>query len=137
MLRFTFFYYANPHSVRIALRGIRTIELPPNVVDFPFDASDPKAAQFVRDIEWLEGIDSVSISATAHEVSIFKFPTVTWAETMMKILRILRDRFAPGQPLTNDCMKGLPRYFDRRLTQEDFQFIPNPSERQPPLFDLD
>ena len=134
-MHFTLFYFSNPHTARIQLHGVSFGELPGNVL--PFWKSSPEARAFVEYLEWLDGVVSVSISSTAHEINIRKAPVVTWVDTMPKILRILRDRFAPGQALTNEFTPRFPRCPDRNLTLGDFEFLPPPTERQLVLSFLD
>ena len=134
-MHFTLFYFSNPHTARIQLHGISLVELPGNVLAFGNSSSEARA--FVEYLEWLDGVVSVAISSTTHEISIRKTPKITWTDTMPIILEILRDRFAPGQALTNEFTPRFPRCPDRHLTPDDFQFLPPPTERQLVLSFLD
>lgn len=127
-MQFTLYYSANPNSVCIHLHGLELVHLPATINSFFSDDQ-----QFITDISLIPGIIQVRASNTSYELQISKHPNITWDSVFMKILGILRDRFAPGAPITHEMMRDLPRCADRKLVSGDFTCPSRPKHRQPKL----
>lgn len=124
-MQFTLYYSADPNTVRVRLHQVQLIQLPATVRCY-FNSD----TQYIADISYLPGITKVTASTTVCEITITKELSVTWNSVFMKILEKLRDRFAPGEPITHAMMLGLPRCSGRDLAPGDFICPPRPYHHQ-------
>ena len=127
-MRFKLFYFANPHGTRIHLRDVRDDELPSGVPSYS-DYSD-QAQEYLEHLKMIPGVEDSIRSHTAAEITLRKHHTATWRDIMPHVLVILRDRFAPGQPIAPDMLYSPVSIFSRALNPGDYTGPPEAKESQ-------
>jgi hypothetical protein len=84
-----------------------------------------------QEIATVGGIEEIQFNSTNRRINLYRTPTGSWPGILGKVLVILRDCFAPGQPLNRAIMPCKPRYFGPALTRNDFQPLPAPPPQMP------